>query len=321
MSDELSTLLAPLLAPTLRHLLAPIPLTPLSRLPPSRLLTTALPHIHTIELVSPPAFAAAYAPLYTTLFHGPEREHPSLIVSRLRHAAEGKRAGLAPYRVVGLRGEGGKVLGAAQFSVLLLNDGLAVPYLQYIYTSPEHRRQDLSEVLHTLVLAVSLAEATNHINDTAHVAVPFTLFETEPPTHGADDPARQKAKTRTTIHAQSGSRALMLRRLSTPSASPSSSHTYLSAHVQPGLELNDPPLTLIWVVRPNPDPALHTEDLDVGEIGPALMAAVYRSFRDEGFLEANIALAEEMARRRGVGAEFCLMELGRVEEGMYVGID
>ncbi|KAL5381744.1 hypothetical protein DPSP01_006931 [Paraphaeosphaeria sporulosa] len=318
MPDELSALLAPLLAPTLQRLLAPIKLSPLSRLPTSRLLTTALPNISSIELVSSSAFETDYAPLYKSLFHGGERERPNLIVERLRQDAQGERAGLSPYRVVGLRGEGGKVLGAAQFSVLLLDatedaeDVVAVPYLQYIYVRSENRRQDLSELLHTLVLAVSLASSPNPTK----AKVPFTLFETEPPTHGDDTAARKTALERTSIHARSGSKALMLRK---PPVSSDGLPVYVSAHVQPGLEPDDPPLTLIWVIRPNP---VHQgEALDVNKLGPVVLAAVYRSFRDEAFPEANIALAEEIAEKRRVMSEYCVMGLAEVTRGMYVGID
>ncbi|KAL5397064.1 hypothetical protein PMIN02_002658 [Paraphaeosphaeria minitans] len=318
MSDEFFELLAPLLAPTLQHLLAPINLSPLSRLPPSRLLATARPHIHTIELVSPSAFATDYAPLYTSLFHGGERERPDLIVERLQQDAEEKRTALSPYRVVGLRGERGKVLGAAQFSVLLLDlahdaeEVRAVPYLQYIYIHPSHRRQDLSELLHTLVLAVSMASSPNP----SKAKVPFTLFETEPPTHGDDAAARKTALERTSIHTRSGSMALMLCK---PPILPDGPPVYISAHVQPGLEPEDPPLTLIWVIRPNP--AHHGETIDFNKLGPLVLAAVYRSFRDEAFPEANIALAEEITGKRRAGADFCLMELAEVRRGMYVGID
>lgn len=315
-SDPLSTLLTPLLTPALAHLLAPIPLSPLSRLPASRLHTTALPHIHTIELVSSSAFATAYAPLYTSLFHGGERERPDLIVARLQDDAEGKRKGLAPYRVIGLRGTSGDPLGAAQFSVLHLSDqGEVVPYLQYIYIDPAHRRQDLSELLHTLVLAVARAEGPGR----AESKVPFTLFETEPPAHGDDVGARNTASERITIHARTGCLALMLRRNISTTSSDSSASGYLSAHVQPGLEPDDPPLTLIWVIRPNP--AHRDEVLHVNKLGPVVLAAVYSSFRDEEFPEANIALAERMAAARRTGAEFCLLELGEVTRGMYVGID
>ncbi|OAG06586.1 uncharacterized protein CC84DRAFT_1257895 [Paraphaeosphaeria sporulosa] len=307
MPDELSALLAPLLAPTLQRLLAPIKLSPLSRLPTSRLLTTALPNISSIELVSSSAFETDYAPLYTSLFHGGERERPNLIVERLRQDAQGKRAG--SHR---------KVLGAAQFSVLLLDatedaeDVVAVPYLQYIYVRSENRRQDLSELLHTLVLAVSLASSPNPTK----AKVPFTLFETEPPTHGDDTAARKTALERTSIHARSGSKALMLRK---PPVSSDGLPVYVSAHVQPGLEPDDPPLTLIWVIRPNP---VHQgEALDVNKLGPVVLAAVYRSFRDEAFPEANIALAEEIAEKRRVMSEYCVMGLAEVTRGMYVGID
>ncbi|KAJ4358773.1 uncharacterized protein N0V89_003357 [Didymosphaeria variabile] len=308
----------------LKDLLAPIDLPRLSRLPTSRFLHTALPNLTLIELVSASAFAEDYNALYTSTFHGAERERPDLIISRLAQDSAGQRTGLFPYRIIGLRGNSGEALGAAQFSVLLFptEEGhYAVPYLQYIYIRPQNRRQDLSELLHTLVLAVATAEAAkfpcpglghgqpgdNGTN--IKVQVPFTLFETEPPSHGDDDDARAIAAQRTLIHARSGSMALMLRR---KFPLPDKQWKYLSAHVQPGLEAGDPPLTLIWVIRPNP--AL-SEDatspkIDIGKLRPAVLAAVYLNFRHEGFPEENIKLAESVAGRRRVGAEFCVMELG-----------
>lgn len=305
------------LSPSLQRLLHPINLSRVSRIPPSRLLQSALPNLGTIELVSGAAFATDYAPLYTSMFHGFERERPDLIIERLEQDFAGKRQGLFPYRIIGLRDPSGAAIGAAQFSVLLLPESEdAVPYLQYIYVRPENRRQDLSELLHTLVLAVSMTEgarAAGKVGDEgpATVNVPFTLFETEPPCHGVDDGARATAEERTRIHAKSGSMAMMLRRRS--------DGRYLSAHVQPGLEVGDPHLTLVWVVRPNP--GLGDAAVEAEKMGSAALAACYRSFRDEGFPEDNIALAERLAVERREGAEFCLLPLKDVTRGMYVGID
>ncbi|KAL1591501.1 hypothetical protein SLS60_011893 [Paraconiothyrium brasiliense] len=319
-SDALEKLTAKL-DNRLKGLLAPIDILQLSRLPPSRLLHTALPNLSLIELVSATAFAKDYNALYTSMFHGLERERPDLIISRLQQGSAGQRTGLFPYRIIGLRGPSGEAIGAAQFSILqFASEGgnYAVPYLQYIYIRPSNRRQDLSELLHTLVLAVSTAEGTHPITS-AHpgdIKVPFTLFETEPPCHGADDSARAIAAERTRIHSRSGSLALMLRR-----KLHGGQERYLSAHVQPGLEVGDPPLTLVWVVRPSPALAGVEARPQMEKLGAAVLKACYRSFRDEGFPEENIALAERVAGSRRVGAEFCTMPLGEVDRGMYVGID
>ncbi|KAL2432204.1 hypothetical protein ABEF95_000803 [Exophiala dermatitidis] len=160
-----------------------IPIDSLSRTPTSRLIKTALPNIGTIELVSATDFAQFYDPLYTAMFpRRAERERSHLIVERLAAQARGDRAGLAPYRIVGIRDpETGEAIGAAHFSVLpvppktkknhpLLSPekpefNCAIPYLQYIYIRPQNRRQDLSEVLHTMVLAVSEADAASGLVD------------------------------------------------------------------------------------------------------------------------------------------------------------
>ncbi|KIW19956.1 hypothetical protein PV08_00531 [Exophiala spinifera] len=395
---------------------SPIDIDSLSRTPLSRLQQTALPNLGLIELVSSADFTTLYDDLYVASFpRRPERENSDLIVARLAAQAANTRTGLAPYRIVGLRDKQGKAIGAAQFSILPLplrprtdidttdayNDtlqngetnaagpsspppaaGLVVPYLQYIYIRPSSRRQDMSEVLHTFVLAVSAADAatlsfptpsnlpspsssvlvpkSNHDVISASGSsglnggsgssgssrssnagggavttyVPFTLFETEPPDHGVDAPSRSYALERSKIHTSTGGVAVVLLRRP-PGSDPSSSSSgrptagaeegeegeerggerrqrqILSAHVQPGLEPDDPPLTLVWVIRPSPNPGI---SYDIRRIGKDLVAAYYQSLRDEGFPESNIALAESMVEERCRDADFHLMPLGEVSD-------
>ncbi|KAK5056126.1 hypothetical protein LTR84_012679 [Exophiala bonariae] len=280
----------------------------LSRLSPERLKSTALPNIGSIELVSSEAFDSVYDSMYVSMFpRREERERSDLIVDRLAAQYAGQREHLATYRIVGIRDDKGEAIGAAQFSVLPLpalegeaEEGakFAVPYLQYIYIRPQNRRQDMSEVLHTLVLAVSAADAAKDGR-----TVPFTLYETEPPGHGADEVSRAYASQRARIHANAGGVALVLRRQSDSSI--------ISAHVQPGLEVGDSPLTLTWVIRPSPDPG---REYDVAQIGRSLVAAYYSSLRDEGFPEVNIRLAETIVEKRYDGCEFHLMPLADVKD-------
>ncbi len=209
--------------------------------------------------------------------------------------------GLAPYYVVGLRSPAGVAIGAAQFSVLTLRGTESVvPYVQYIYIRPENRRQDLSEVLHTLVLAV----ATAHAKDQSST-VPFTLFETEPPGHGVTQSTQTQATERTTIHARSGSRAVMLR---------GEDGLVISGHVQPGLEVGEGPITLIWAIRPSP---AFEGSYDIDDLGQAMTAAYYRSLRDEGFPEQNIRLAEDIVKQRMHNRHFIEMQLADVTEKMH----
>lgn len=299
----------------LYSLIQNVNLQSLSRIPSPRLQERALPNIGLIELVSASAFQNDYNALYTTMFHGGERERSDLIVQRLEDDFAGRREGLFPYRVVGIRDPNGEAVGAAQFSVLFLASEQgrrhAVPYLQYIYVRAQNRRQDMSEVLHTMVLAVATAEA--RLVDGGERTVPFTLFETEPPGHGSTQASQTNATERTSIHSKSGARAVMLR-----CKSNSDSVDAISGHVQPGLELEDSPITLIWAIRPSPLPNV---DFDIRECGEALAAAYYRSLRDEGFPEANIALAERMVARRVVGREFFEMPLSDVSAAMYKDLD
>lgn len=307
--DELSILLKPKLEQRLESHVNGIDLASITRIPASRLQQTALPNIHSIELVSSSSFETEYDELYKANFDGGERERSDLIVTRLQDDADQRREGLAPYHIIGVRDRYGRVAGGAQFSVLFLKDGKhAIPYLQYIYVRPENRRQDLSELLHTLTLAVAMADAAK-VKSIEEIAVPFTLFETEPPVHGANDDHRAKAYLRTKIHSKSGSVALMLRR---------KDDRVLSAHVQPGLEIGDPPFTLVWALRASPARRLELQD---DQMGKAVVAAYYQSLRDEGFPEANIVLAESMAENRQRESEFCLMPLGDVTREMYVDID
>ena len=291
------------------NLIKDIDLQQLSRVPSSRLKESALPNIGTIELVSADAFQEAYNELYLSMFHGGERERSDLIVTRLQDEFANRRAGLAPYRIVGIRAPNGEAIGAAQFSVLMLRGGkYAVPYVQYIYIRLQNRRQDMSEVLHTMVLAVATADA--RATGEARL-VPFTLFETEPPGHGVSQSSQANATERITIHTRSGSQAMMLR---TKGDGAETENRIYSAHVQPGLEPEEGPITLIWAIRPSPIPDI---DYDIDEVGPALTAAYYRSLRDEGFPEQNIALAERMAANRRKGAQFVLVPLANVTAAMY----
>jgi len=281
----------------------------LSRHSASRLSTTAVPQIGLIELVSPEVFEPDYQGLYLSMFHGDERESPERIVQRLQDDFAGLRGGLAPYRVIGIRDADGKVIGASQLSVLMLRSGkYAVPYVQYIYVHPDYRRYDLSEVLHIMSLAVATADAQAN---GAERTVPFTFFETEPPNHGVSDATRANATQRTAIHAKSGSQALMLR---------NAEGRITSCHIQPGLEVGEKPVGLIWVIRPSP--AAQTGDHhDLGEISPDLIQAYYQSFRDEGFVEDNIALAERLTAKRMEGCNFVQIPLADVTMAMYQGID
>lgn len=295
--------------PRLREHIKGIDIQRLSRVPASRLEETALPRIGLIGLVSGDAFESDYQQLYLSMFHGGERERPDLIVERLKDDFAGVRAGLFPYRVIGIRDPNGEPVGAAQFSVLMLSGGrYAVPYLQYVYVRPESRRYDLSEVLHTMVLAVATADANA---DGEKRIVPFTLFETEPPNHGNSASSRTNATERTKIHTKSGSRAIMLK---------DKTDRILSCHIQPGLEPMDRPLTLIWVIRPSPA-ASAPDRWDINEVGPQLIAAYYRSLRDEGFPEANIAIAEKMAAQRCTNREFVELQLADITEVMYQNLE
>ena len=155
--------------------------------------------------------------------------------------------------------------------------------------------------------------------------VPFTLFETEPPDHGDDHASRAYALERSKIHASSGGVALVLRRqkkqsLPAPSheahpeqADARASDEILSAHVQPGLEPADPPLTLVWMIRPSPTFPL-SKDYNLTTLGPSLIAAYYQSLRDEGFPEKNIRLAERIVRERCRDSVFEVMPLAEVRD-------
>lgn len=302
----MNELLHPKLDERLRKHLGTVDLDPFSRIASSRIAKSAIPNIGLVELVSADVFDQLYNELYIAMFHGGERERSDLIVERLEHDFAGKRIGLQPYRIVGLRDHAGRAIGAAQFSVLMLSGGsIAVPYIQYIYVRPENRRQDLSELLHTLVLAVSIADARSERR-----SVPFALFETEPPCHGDDDAHRSKAELRSQIHTKSGSTAMLLRR--------KDDNRLISAHVQPGLEPEDGPLTLVWMLRPSP---AAQATIDIEAVGAQLIAAYYQSLRDEGFPEKNIALAESIVASRSRRSEFCTIPLAQVTKDMYVNID
>lgn len=308
--DDLSQLLQPKLEQRLSLHINGIDLASISRIPACRFKNTALPNIGSVELVSSSSFENSYDRLFKSNFHGGERERSSLIITRLSDDAKVRRKDLAPYRIIGIRDQSGRVAGGAQFSVLFLKDGKhAVPYLQYIYVRPENRRQDVSELMRTLTLAVAMADAAKR-KGAEDIAVPFTLFETEPPVHGASIDKRATAAEWTLIHSKSGGVALMLRRRG--------DGRVVSAHVQPGLEIGHPPLTYVWALRANPARPL---ELHGDQMGKAVVAAYYQSLRDEGFPEENIALAEKMVEARYRGSEFCLMPWGDVTKVMYVDVD
>jgi GNAT superfamily N-acetyltransferase len=310
--DDLSKTFSPKFDERIKVHLDGINLASVSRIPNERLSKTALPNLSLIELVSAETFRAKYEALYNTMFHAGERERSDLIHTRLDEDFQGLRKGLFPFHIVGIRDHQGQAAGAAHFCVLFLPGGkYAVPYLNYIYVRPESRRQDLSELLHTLVLGVAMADARDYAQSGRVAEVPFTLFETEPVVHGEDETKRAKAAERTMIHAKSGSVALMLKG--------KDGGTMISSHVQPGLDEDEPPLTLIWVLRANPARELL---LDGDEMGNALLEAYYRSLREEGFIERNIALAESMVAARYQRADrFCLLPLSSVTRDMYVDID
>ncbi|EME49072.1 hypothetical protein DOTSEDRAFT_67950, partial [Dothistroma septosporum NZE10] len=310
--DELSGVLSSVLDCGLRALIQHIDLTPLSRISPKRLAKTALPHLGCVELVSGSAYESDYDELYRSNFQGGERERSELIVARLMDDTLDKRKDLTPFRVLGLRDPTRSAIGAAHFSVLFFekNDH-AVPYLQYIYIRPENRRQDLSELLHTLVVAVTMALAIESGSIDA-VKVPFTLCETEPAVRRDGAPQRAYAVNRSQIHSKSGSQALMLRR--------KADGRVISAHVQPGLDVHEPPLTYIWALRANPAVELAFEG--GGGMGKSLISAYYQSLIDEGFPRENIAQAKRLAEaRQQDDAEFCLLPLSEITTDMYIDID
>jgi len=287
----------------LAHHVKDIDLNSLSRISAPRLAECALPSIGLIELVSAENFSSLYDAQYISMFpHQPERERSNLITDRLQKEFAGQRLGLAPYRIVGIQDHDGKAIGAAHFSVLLLRGGLsAVPYLQYLYVRAENRRQDMAEVLHTMILAVATADAKIH----GDRDIPFTLFETEPAGHGEDEASREIATQRALIHTRAGAVAIMLRR--------DCDIDLMSPHVQPGLEIGDPPLSLVWAIRRSP--AILTrlaQAVDIEEVGHSLIAAYYQSLRDEGFPEANIGLAERIVAARCRDRKFSVMALGEV---------
>ena len=288
----------PKLTPGMRTYLEGIDLQALSRIDESRLASRAMPNIGSIELVDANNFAQNYDAIYTKDFpKQAERERSDLIVSRLAAQFAGERTGLAPYRIVGLRDGRDEAIGAAQFSVLLLKGGeFAVPYLQYIYVRSENRRQDMSEVLHTMTLAVAVADASQM----GSRSVPFTVFEMEPPGYGDDEEGRAFSVMRAQVHTKGGAVAIVMER----------NGEEISPHVQPGLEVGAPPLSLVWAVRQSPMPGL---DWRIDQLGANLVAAYYQSLRDEGFPEKNIRLAETMVENMCLGSEWKLIPLDQVK--------
>jgi len=264
------------LAPSMSTHLKGLDLQALSRIDASRLASRAMPNIGSIELVDSSDFTQKYDTLYVKEFpKRAERERSDLIVARLAAQSAGERNGLAPYRIVGIKDARGEAIGAAQFSVLTLKGGdFAVPYLQYIYVRSENRRQDMSEVLHTMTLAVAVADAKQMGNR----IVPFTLFETEPPGYGDDEESRVFSVMRAQVHTKGG--------------------------------IGDLPLSLLWAVRRSPMPG---NEWSIEDIGRDLMAAYYQSLRDEGFPEKNISLAESMVKERCRGSEWRLIPLDQVK--------
>jgi hypothetical protein len=286
------------LSTALRAHIEGIDVQALSRIDSARLATRAIPNIGLIELVSAEDFEKKYDALYIKEFpKQAERERSDLITNRLTAQFNGERTGLAPYHIVGIRDSNNEAIGAAQFSVLPLEGGLfAVPYLQYIYVRSENRRQDMSEVLHTITLAVTVADAKHMGNR----SVPFTLFETEPPGYGDDEESRSFSRTRAQVHTKGGAVAVVLL----------IDGQQISPHVQPGLEVDDPPLSLVWAIRRCPN--LET-DWRIADIGPNLMTAYYQSLRDEGFPEENIRLAENMVEERCKQSAWTLIPLDAVD--------
>jgi hypothetical protein len=284
-------------SPALRNHIEGIDVQALSRIDATRLTNRALPNIGLIELVNASDFEAKYDALYIKEFpKRGERERSDLIFTRLRAQYAGERKGLAPYRIIGIRDAQGEAIGAAQFSVLPLEGGkFAVPYLQYIYVRSKNRRQDMSEILHTMTLAVATADAGQLGNRT----VPFTLFETEPPGYGEDEDSRAFSRTRAQVHTKGGAVAIVLMR----------DGEQISPHVQPGLEVGDPPLSLAWAIRQSPAPG---HDWRIEDVGVDLMAAYYQSLRDEEFPEDNIKLAESMVNERCEGTNWTLVPLNEV---------
>jgi len=80
----------------------------------------------------------------------------------------------------------------------------------------------------------------------------------------------------------------------------------ISPHVQPGLEVGEPPLSLVWAIRRSPRLG---REWRIEEVGRDLMKAYYQSLRDEGFPEKNIRLAESMVEERCKGSEWRLLPL------------
>ncbi|KAF2209334.1 hypothetical protein CERZMDRAFT_100536 [Cercospora zeae-maydis SCOH1-5] len=301
--DDMRALLAPLLSLPLSDHIDGLELSTLSRVSASRVAESALPYIGRIELVDSDAFKDEYSRLYLANFDGHELESPSAIVSRLKDEFAGRRRGVSPYRIVGVRDHDGAAIGAAQFSTFLLRaEDVVVPYLQYIYVRPQNRGQMMSEVLHTFVLAVSEADARSR--GWALPRLPFTLCESQPGF------GRQEQVDRAMIHSRSGSQALLLRRRGDGKV--------LSPHVQPGLGPEDPPTTLIWLLRACPR-GEHTQCDD--RLGRAVIAAFYRNLRDEGFPECNVALAERMVQARCQDCEFWTAPLSAVTADMVHGLD
>jgi hypothetical protein len=282
------------LAPSLRARLEGIDIQALSRTDASRLASSAIPNIGSIELVDCNDFREKYESLYIKSFpNQSEREGADLIFDRLAAEFAGDRAGLVPYRIVGIKDTNGEAIGASQFSIFKLKGGkFAVPYLQYIYVRGENRRQNMSEVLHTLTLAVTAAEAREMGNRT----VPFTLFETEPQGHGDEEESRAFSVVRSQVHTRGGAMAVALKR----------DGKDISPHVQPGLEVGVPPLSLVWAVRPSP---ILGDCWKIEDLGRDLMAAYYQCLRDEGFPEENIKLAEDIVEKRCYGSAWALMPL------------
>jgi hypothetical protein len=275
------------LASALHTHLEGIDLQPLSRIDASLLASKAIPNIASIELVNSNDFSKFYDALYIKSFpKRTEREPSHLIVSRLAAEFAGDRNGLAPYRIVGIRDTDNEAIGAAHFCILSLSGSeFAIPYLQYIYVRSENRRQYISEILHTMTLAVAMADAKAMGNR----SVPFNLFETEPLGYGNDEEKRAFSTIRAQVHMKGGAVAIVLERYGEE----------ISPHVQPGLEVGDPPISLVWTVRRS---LVTGEEWKIGEIGEDLMSAYYQSIRDEGFLEENIRLAESMLEERCRGS-------------------
>jgi len=83
----------------------------------------------------------------------------------------------------------------------------------------------------------------------------------------------------------------------------------VSPHCQPGLEVDEPPLSLLWAVRKSP---ATQNAIDVAQLGHSLIAAYYQSLRDENFPEENIQRAEQIVAERYRDSEYVSVPLSEI---------